>query len=170
MMHLAVYRSVVIAAGAAYVIDRVSKLLVMRLLHYADQYVLFDGFFKFVHWGNTGAAWSMFYGNNTTLAFISVLALVVLVLSARNLDMRPAHGRIGLGLVLGGIIGNLTDRILYGHVVDFLRFYLYQRGGDEVGFPAFNVADSAICVGVFLLLILARRQTSDAAAPAAPIT
>jgi len=168
-MQFETYRGVVTAAGTVYLIDRLTKLLVMWLLHYAQQYVVFDGFFKFVHWGNTGAAWSMFYGNNTTLAVISVLALVVLGLSAREFDIRSSLGKVALGMVMGGILGNLTDRLRYGHVVDFLRFYLYQRGGDEIGFPAFNMADSAICIGVFLLLIASRRQTSNAARPSAPI-
>jgi signal peptidase II len=101
----------------------------------------------------------MFYGNNRLLAVISLLALLVLLLSYRNFDTRSAAGRLALGLILGGILGNLTDRVRFGHVVDFLRFYLYQRGtGEEVGFPAFNVADSAICVGVGLLFYVSWRS------------
>ncbi len=167
-MQVAAYQHVGLVAGSVYVIDQSSKLAVMRLLDYADQHVVFDGFFKFVHWGNTGAAWSMFYGNNRLLALISVLALFVLVLSARNFEIRSITGRVALGLILGGILGNLTDRLLFGHVVDFLRFYLYQRGGEEVGFPAFNVADAAICVGVGLLFLLSQRRAPNAANVVSP--
>lgn len=159
-MPLGVHREIAVIASVVFLIDRITKLLVMNLLAYADQYVVLDGFFKFVHWGNTGAAWSMFYGNNGVLALISVLALIVLGLGARNFDMRPFMARFAFGLIIGGILGNLTDRIRYGHVVDFIRFYLYQRGGDEIGFPAFNIADAAICSGVFLLLVLGRRHTA----------
>ena len=61
-----------------------------------------------------------------------------------------------MGLLLGGIAGNLLDRVLpqRQHVIDFLYFHIHPRGGGELGFPAFNVADSAICIGVGLLIVL----------------
>ena len=141
-----------------YVFDQLTKRAVLRLLDYANQHVVIDGFFKFVHWGNTGAAWSLFYGNNGLLALISVGALLVLFLTRHRFDTHVVPGLIAFGLIFGGILGNLTDRLQFGHVVDFLRFYLYQRGGGEVGFPAFNVADSAICIGVGLLFLLSWRS------------
>lgn len=161
-MQPATYRRIASVAGLVYVADQLSKLVVMRVLNYADQRVVFDGFFKFVHWGNTGAAWSMFYGNNRVLAIISGLALLVLWLSVRNLEVQSLTGQAALGLILGGILGNLTDRLRFGHVVDFLRFYLYQRGGDEIGFAAFNVADSTICIGVGLLFLVSWRKAPRA--------
>jgi signal peptidase II len=143
-------------ALAVYIGDQLSKLVVVNTIDYADQQMVLDGFFKLVHWGNTGAAWSMFYGNNETLALISMVAFLVLLATHRNFSPHTALGRLALGLVLGGIAGNLTDRVLPGrqHVVDFLYFYLYRRGGGEVGFPAFNVADSALCIGVVLLFLV----------------
>lgn len=139
------------------VLDQFTKYLVLRMLGYADQRVLIDGFFKLVHWGNTGAAWSLFTGKNKLLALISLLALVALFYSRHHFDAHTLHGQCALGLMFGGILGNLTDRIHMGHVVDFLYFYVLPRGGDEIGFPAFNVADSAICVGVGLLFIMSWR-------------
>ena len=161
-MQPAIYKRIAWVAGAVYVADQVTKLVVMRLLDYADQRVVFDGFFKIVHWGNTGAAWSMFYGNNRVLAIISVLALLVLMLSVHNLEVRSPTGQVALGLILGGILGNLTDRLRFGHVIDFLRFYLDQRGGNEIGFAAFNVADSGICIGVGLLFLVSWQKTPRA--------
>jgi signal peptidase II len=76
-----------------------------------------------------------------------------------------------LGLIFGGICGNLFDRLLPSrrHVIDFLYFYVIRRDGDEAGFPAFNVADSAICIGVGLLFLLSwqsdRAQTQPSSAP-----
>ena len=66
-------------------------------------------------------------------------------------------GQVALGLLFGGTLGNLLDRLLPSrrHVVDFLHFHVIKRSGAEAGFPAFNVADTAICVGVGLLLLLA---------------
>jgi signal peptidase II len=66
-----------------------------------------------------------------------------------------------LGLIFGGIAGNLVDRLIYRHVIDFLRFYLIRRSGEELGFPAFNVADSAICIGVGLLVLLSWKRERE---------
>jgi signal peptidase II len=149
-------------ALAVYIADQLSKLVVVNFIDYADQQMVLDGFFKLVHWGNTGAAWSMFHGNNETLALISAAAFVVLLFTHRSFSPHTTLGSVALGLVLGGILGNLTDRLLPGrqHVVDFLYFYLYRRGGGEVGFPAFNVADSALCIGVVLLFLVLWPRTA----------
>ena len=64
--------------------------------------------------------------------------------------------------ICGGIAGNLIDRLRVGHVIDFLFFYVHRANGDELGFPAFNVADSAICVGVALYLLLNWRESPTA--------
>ncbi len=146
-------------AGAIVLLDQFTKLLVLRTLSYGfDEKVVVDGFFKFVHWGNTGAAWSMFHGNNELLAIVSLVALLVLFLYRHHFDTRAWIGQVSLGLIFGGIIGNLIDRLFRKHVIDFLYFYLQQRDGREIGFPAFNVADTAICTGVGLLFILSWRN------------
>ncbi len=132
-------------------LDQLTKALVLRLLGYAEERVILAGFFKFVHWTNTGAAWSLFRGNNGLLAGIALAALLALYLSRHHFDSHSRLGQIAFGLIFGGITGNLLDRVFRGHVVDFLYFYVDQRGGGEAGFPAFNVADSAICVGVALV-------------------
>jgi signal peptidase II len=154
-----------LVAATVFVLDQATKQAVLRWLPAGEKNVL-DGFFKFVNWHNTGAAWSMFHDQNSLLAVISLLALLGLFLWRHHFDTKSLSGQISLGLIFGGILGNLCDRLLIGHVVDFLRFYLYQRNGLELGFPAFNVADSAICVGVGLLFILSWKNET-APAPAA---
>ncbi len=134
--------------------DQLTKRTVLEYLGYAGQKVVIDGFFKFVHWGNTGAAWSLFHGNNELLAIISLLALLVLFLCRHHFDSGALLGQVALGLIFGGIVGNLIDRLSVRHVIDFIYFYLQQRDGGEIGFPAFNVADTAICTGVGLLFLL----------------
>jgi signal peptidase II len=140
-------------------LDQLSKALVLRFLGYEQEKVVIDGFFKFVHWGNTGAAWSMFRGNNGMLAIVAIVALVILYFTRHHFDSRTLLGQIAFGLIIGGIVGNLIDRLLPSrkHVVDFLYFYL-QRNGETYGFPAFNIADSAICTGVGLVFILTWRN------------
>ena len=148
-------------------LDQLTKWIVLKYLGYAQERVVIDGFFKFVHWGNTGAAWSMFHGNNELLAIISLVALVLLFLNRRHFEAHTFMGQIALGLMFGGITGNLIDRLWRDHVIDFIYFYVYRRGGGESGFPAFNVADSAICVGVGLLFIMSWKNEQTAASTAA---
>ena len=162
-----------VAAGVL-ALDQLTKLAVLRYLGYAQERVVLEGFFKFVHWGNTGAAWSLFNqfaGSNQMLAVFALVALLVLFLTRHHFDSHTLLGQLSLGLIFGGIAGNLLDRFRLGHVVDFLYFYVTRRGGGEIGFPAFNVADSAICSGVALLFLLSWQKdqaTTTAKAPARP--
>ncbi len=144
-------------AVTVYVCDQFAKWLILNLLPVGEENNLLPGFFKFVHWGNTGAAWSLFSGNNAVLAVVGLGALVLLIFTRHHFHAHTIMGQIAFGLIFGGIAGNLTDRLLPGRhaVVDFLYFYLQPRGGGaEIGFPAFNIADSAICTGVTLIFIL----------------
>ena len=150
-------RIAAIALGVV-ALDQLTKQIVLHSLRYTSERIVIEGFFKFVLWGNTGAAWSMFRGNNALLALIAVVALVALFLSRRHFDARSRLGQAAFGLICGGILGNLIDRVWAKHVIDFLYFYVVQRGGAEVGFPAFNVADSAICTGVGLVFLITWRN------------
>ncbi len=149
--------NVLALAAGIYVLDQLTKLAVVRRLPEGAEAEVVPGFLKFVHWGNTGAAWSLFHGNNFTLAAVSAVALVLIYLARHHFEVHTRTGQVAIGLICGGIAGNLTDRLVHHHVVDFLRFYLIRRDGVEVGFPAFNVADTAICVGVGLVLLLTWR-------------
>ena len=145
---------IVYLALLIFLLDQLTKLLVLHYLGYAQEKVILPGFFKLVHWGNTGAAWSIFRGNNAVLAGVACAALIILFFTRHHFDLHTLGGQLSLGLIFGGILGNLTDRLARQHVIDFLYFYVIRRDGEEVGFPAFNVADSAICIGVGLLFIL----------------
>ena len=163
---------IVLMAIAVLCLDQLAKKLVLHNLYVDQEKILIPGFFKLVHWGNTGAAWSLFIGKNRSLAVVAVAALVVLLISRNYFDAHTKLGQVSLGLIFGGILGNLTDRLFEGHVIDFLYFYIERRGGREIGFPAFNVADSAICIGVGLIFILSwrnDRKTEATAKPAQPL-
>ena len=169
MVRFANTRCLAVVAVLVLAFDQITKLAVLRYLGYADERVIVDGFFKFVHWGNTGAAWSLFNritGSNEILALFAIAALCVLFFSRHHFDAHTLAGQIALGLIFGGIAGNLVDRFLRKHVIDFLYFYVDQRGGREIGFPAFNLADAAICSGVGLLLLLSWQKDRPAAPPA----
>ena len=162
-------RRILALAATVFGLDQLTKWIVLRSIAAGDERVIIPGFFNLVHRDNTGAAWSLFTGNNTVLAIIAFVALVALFYSRRHFSGHTLLGQIAFGLVFGGIAGNLTDRLLPSRhaVVDFLYFYLQQRGGSELGFPAFNVADSAICTGVALIFLITWKNES-ARPPEAP--
>lgn len=146
------------------VLDQLTKWLVIHRLHLGDEVRVLPGFFNLVHWGNTGAAWSLFHGNNQALATVSAVALLVLYWARSYFEGDTVPGQIALGLIFGGIVGNLIDRMVHQHVIDFLYFHVYRRDGEVLGFPAFNLADTAICTGVgvvFLLSWLPHRRRLD---------
>ena len=106
------------------------------------------GLFNLHYIRNSGAAWGVLAGWRLLLILFAVVMLVVLVRRRQELFYGLWLGRPALALLLGGIVGNLMDRIRFGYVVDFLDFHWQGHH-----FPAFNVADSAICIGVGLYLV-----------------
>ena len=153
-------RQIAILAVSIFALDQLTKVAVMKFLPIPreSEFEVLPGFFTLVHWHNPGAAWSMFQKYNWLLAVISFAAIFLLILVRRHFSSETTLGSIALGLIFGGIAGNLLDRLVHGHVIDFLYFHLITRGGRLYDFPAFNVADSAICVGVGLLFILSWRN------------
>ncbi len=161
-------RRMAVIAIVIFALDQLTKYLALQYLGpvqggVSREHIVVDGFFKLVLWGNTGAAWSLFHDSNAALAIVSLIALLGLFIWRHKFDTSTWLGQLSLGLIFGGIIGNLFDRLdpHRAQVIDFLRFYLHKRSGEEVGFPAFNIADSAICVGVGLLIILSWKRDAE---------
>jgi signal peptidase II len=100
-----------------------------------------------IHIWNTGAAFGLFANQAFLLTIIAIVGLVVILLFFRYLQQSGILSSITLGLVFGGALGNLIDRLFIGRVTDFI----YVRLWDDVYWPAFNIADSCITVGVILL-------------------
>jgi signal peptidase II len=138
------------------VLDQLSKLAVMAKLTAYQEVIPLTGFFNLVHVHNTGAAFSLFADQpGWQKGFFMAVAIVasgIILHLLRKTRGRPMFAG-ALALVLGGAIGNLIDRVLYGHVIDFLDFYV-----GSWHWPAFNVADSAITLGAGLLILDAFRQ------------
>jgi signal peptidase II len=134
-----------------YALDQLTKQWVLRFISPYEANIIVPDFFSLVNVTNTGAAFGSFKGNNTFFIAISIIALVVVV----TLLVRPRRPDtlrdLSLALLLAGILGNLTDRLVYGHVIDFLLFNLHIRYADP--WPAFNVADSCISIAVVLFII-----------------
>ena len=129
-----------------YALDQLTKQWVVRSISPYDARLVISDFFNLVNVTNTGAAFGSFKGNNTFFVIISVIALVVVTVLLVRRRRSDRWRDVSLALLLAGILGNLTDRLLYGHVVDFLLFNLHIRYADP--WPAFNVADSCISIAV----------------------
>ena len=128
-----------------------TKQLVLRFISPFEARIIVPDFFSLVNVTNTGAAFGSFKGNNVFFILISIIALVVVTILLLRARLRDAWRDLSLALLLAGILGNLTDRLLYGHVIDFLLFNLHVRYADP--WPAFNVADSCISIAVVLFII-----------------
>jgi signal peptidase II len=132
-----------------YLLDQVTKWLVLRFIS-TDEFVpVIPGFFYLVQVHNTGAAFGMFKNNNLFFLLLASAALILLAIFARRGAFTDAPSRFGAALLVSGVLGNLTDRIIHGYVVDFLDVILPWYGH----WPAFNIADSAICAAAALFLI-----------------
>jgi signal peptidase II len=138
-----------------FALDQFTKWLVRQNIPYGEEIPIIPGFFSLVHASNTGAAFSMFTGNNFFFVGLAVAALGVIIFllirdfRAQKPEQRLNHlTKISFGLLASGILGNLTDRILRGAVTDFLHFYV-----NEYAWPSFNVADSCICIAAGLLIL-----------------
>ncbi len=151
----------VLLIGLAIVLlDQITKQWVRTAFTYGDDSLpVIDGFFNLVHVRNDGAAWNMLGGHGLVLILISVAALVLLFIYRRSFLEEQVSHKILLGLMVGGIIGNLIDRIRIGWVTDFLDFHIGTHH-----WPAFNVADSAICIAAGLYIItnlLQKKELED---------
>jgi signal peptidase II len=150
-------------AAAVFVLDRLTKWIVERLVSVTDTHTVIPGFFDIVYSQNRGVAFGILNDSTsewrtTLLIALSVAAVILVSLvlwRTRHMDPLPLWG---LSLILGGAAGNVFDRIVWGRVTDFLEFYIGQYH-----WPTFNIADSAIVIGsgLFLLDTLrSKRQTA----------
>ncbi len=134
-----------------YALDQWSKWWVLRNIDPARPHVKIPDWFELVNVTNNGAAFGSFRGNNPFFIAIGCVALVLVAgLLMTRKTWRPWRD-ISLALLLAGILGNLTDRFVHGHVIDFLLFDLHVPLAHP--WPAFNVADSCICIAVFCFIV-----------------
>jgi len=130
------------------VLDQFTKLKIAASLQYGDQVEVVPGFFNLTYLHNTGAAFSIFQDQSTLLAGISLVVLLVLAFGYKHFVGNSRYLRWTYMFLAGGILGNLIDRVKYRYVIDFLDVYY-----GDYHWPAFNVADSAICIGVGLYFL-----------------
>ena len=140
-------------------LDQITKWLVSSRIPLYGSMVVIKGFLNLVHIRNTGVAFGMLSGFHVPyravlLALISLAAMFFIIMYLRRLQMGQKAWLVGISVVFGGAFGNFIDRIMYGEVIDFIDCYV-----GRFHWPAFNVADSAITVGIaFLLFTIIRRS------------
>ncbi|MEI7481904.1 MAG: signal peptidase II [Elusimicrobiota bacterium] len=128
---------------AVFSLDRLTKALTLKYLYLKSEVIL--PFLRFTYVENTGVAFGMFRDSNNFFIVFSVILIAALIVMRLKYSGQGLAASVGLALVLGGALGNLYDRLAYGFVVDFFDFSF---------FPAvFNIADSAITVGAFFLIL-----------------
>jgi len=133
------------------IVDQATKIYIDRTMDLHTSITVVDNFFNITYMRNKGAAFSFLASFSYRLPFfifISAVAIVVILVVMRRLRQDQTFTAFCLSLIFSGALGNLIDRIRLGEVIDFIDVHWYGHH-----WPAFNVADSAICVGVFLLAI-----------------
>jgi len=144
-----------------YALDQWTKQAVLRFISPDEPRIVIPDFFNLVNVTNTGAAFGSFRNNNAFFIVISSVALLVVLVLLFRRRAPDVWRHVSLALLLTGILGNLTDRLLYGHVIDFLLFDLHIPYAHP--WPAFNVADSCISIAVVLFIIHAFWKEKNAA-------
>ena len=142
----------ILVSGAICLADQVTKFWIINNIALHDHVSVIPGFFNINHVLNPGGAFGFFADQSPGIrkfVFLFLSSMVTVILSWFYLRVAKTHRVLsyGLAMIMGGAIGNLVDRFRYGMVVDFLDFYI-----GNYHWPSFNVADSAICIGMAILI------------------
>lgn len=145
---------------ALVLLDQITKEWVRLRFALGESWVIIPRFFNLTYIRNPGAAWGLFGTQTGLLTLISIVLLALLLIFRRHFLTDSRLHRLALACLVAGILGNLLDRLRFGYVVDFLDFYVGRSH-----WPAFNVADAAICIGVGIYLLTTWRAPSPPATP-----
>ncbi len=143
-------------AGLCLLLDQVTKIYIDRSFQLYESVMVIENFFNITYVRNPGAAFGILSDNAIRLPFfisVSVIASIAILWYLRRVNAADRWQHFALGLIFSGALGNLIDRVRLGEVIDFLDAHWYGWH-----WPAFNVADSAICVGVGIMLLLSWRE------------
>ena len=150
-----------------YALDQLTKWLVLQHIAADQPWIVIPDIFYLIYVTNTGAAFGSFKNNNWFFIGLSAVALIVVLTMLLRRHVPDSWRDVSLGLLLAGVLGNLSDRLLHGAVIDFLLVNLHVPFAHP--FPAFNVADSCICIAVFCFIVHSLRQGSPSTSKRAQI-
>lgn len=157
------YIILLVVSALVLVLDQASKLYIDRSLPLHSSITVINNFFNITYLRNKGAAFGILANSAYRLPFfilVSAVAVLVIFVAVRRLREDQKFAAVSLALIFSGALGNLIDRVRLGEVIDFLDAHWFEHH-----WPAFNIADSAICVGVALLAIDMLREERKAAKP-----
>lgn len=161
------YKVLAIITPAVFLLDLLTKVVIRTYLRIGDYIVVIPGYFDIVHVTNEGAAFGMFADSASTFRvpffyIVSIIAVIIIVATLVRLPEQERMLAVIFSLILGGIAGNILDRLRFGKVTDFLSFHIRDKVADfyllghqfnfKLEWPSFNVADSAITVAMILLI------------------
>ena len=144
--NLNMQKKIVIFTVLFLLIDQISKIIVDNTISLDNSYMIADRFIYITKSYNTGIAWSMLSNKPYLVIIISIIIFILLILYMRKFQDNKQN-ILAFSLIYGGLLGNLIDRIIYGHVIDFIDIMIFNYD-----YPIFNIADSFIFIGVILLI------------------
>ncbi len=150
LTHIRAMRPMLISAAIVIFLDQVTKEIVRRTVAISGKIEVIKGYFEISYAENTGAVFGMFRGQNRIFIIISLAAIGFIILYYRQFR-ENIWMKISLGLLMGGALGNLIDRVIFHYVTDFIRvrwWLMHLRW-----WPAFNIADASVCVGAAMLIV-----------------
>jgi signal peptidase II len=151
---------------AVLILDHLTKFFVSTNMNLFNAIEIIPGYLRLSYVRNSGVAFGLFDGHTSpwkpyVLAAMAVVAVVIIVIYGRRVPMNRALLQSALAVTAGGILGNFIDRIIHGSVVDFIEFHIR----DSFHWPTFNIADSAITIGIALLLVDALKHADQDIGP-----
>lgn len=150
------YKVFALTATICLILDQLTKIYIDRNFALYESVKVVDNFFNITYVRNPGAAFGILADSSIRIPFfisVSVIACLGILWYMRKVDLQDRWQHFALGLIFSGAVGNLIDRIRLGEVIDFLDAHWYQHH-----WPAFNIADSAICVGVAIMFLCSWRD------------
>ena len=133
------------------VFDQLSKLLVLNNIH--TNVEIIKNLFYLTYTQNSGAAFSILIGKRIFLILITIIIIGLIIYYIKKNTVKSKLNILAFSLIIGGSLGNLIDRIIRGYVIDYISVKIFNYN-----FPIFNLGDTFICIGVFLLLIISFRK------------
>ena len=138
------------------IIDQIIKVVITTNVEFAHSINVINNFFRITYLQNTGAAWSILSGNRILLIIVTIIALGIIYYVFLKDKKIKNYESILLGLLLGGIIGNLIDRVRFGYVIDYLDFNIFSYH-----YPVFNFADICIVISIIILVIISLKEDKN---------
>ncbi len=148
-------KKIILIAVFFLIIDLITKIIIDNVLALNESITIIPGFLHITKIYNDGASWNLLAGHPIVIVLITLAVLIFLLIYQSKFILNKRN-ILAFGLLYGGIIGNLLDRMLYGYVIDFIDFNIFGYN-----YPVFNVADIGIVIGILLLLLAVLKKEDE---------